>query len=104
MIACRLVVSLMLVLVPCSFGAQPTARIPRVGVLSPAPITAASASPFSDLREALRELGYAEGKNIVLEFRLAGGDFYLKAAPAADLYPLPLHDALPIGGRARNRN
>src|SRR5215510_14122071 len=100
MIACRLVVSLMLVLVPCSVGAQPTARIPRVGVLSPAPTTAASASPFSDLREALRELGYAEGKNIVLEFRLAGGDINQLAALAADLVRLPVDVIVTDGGDA----
>jgi len=96
--ACRLAVSLMLLLVPCSIGAQPTARIPRVGVLSPASITAASASPFSDLREALGELGYAEGKNIVLEFRLAGGEFNQLPALAADLVRLPVDVIVTDGG------
>src|SRR5215831_6102275 len=100
MIACRLVVSLMLVLVPCSVGAQPTARIPRVGVLSPAPTTTASASPFSDLREALRELGYAEGKNIALEFRLADGEFNQLPALAADLVRLPVDVIVTDGGDA----
>jgi len=100
MTACRIVLSLMLLLVPCSLGAQPTARIPHVGVLSPAPITAASASPFSDLREALRELGYVEGKNIVLEFRLAGGDINQLAALAADLVRLPVDVIVTDGGDA----
>src|SRR5215475_8952966 len=96
----RLVVSLMLLLVPCSVAAQPTARIPRIGVLSAAPITAASASPFSDLREALRELGYVEGKSIVLEFRLAGGGINQLPALAADLVRLPVDVIVTDGGDA----
>jgi len=98
MTACRVVISLMLLLVPCSAGAQPTVRIPRVGILSPAPITAASVSPFSDLREALRELGYVEGKNIVLEFRLAGGQTDQLPALAADLVRLPVDVIVTDGG------
>jgi len=100
MTACRVVISLMLLLVPCSAGAQPTVRIPRVGILSPAPITAASVSPFSDLREALRELGYVEGKNIVLEFRLAGGQTDQLPALAADLVRLPVDVIVTDGGDA----
>src|SRR5262245_42209761 len=98
--ACRLIVSLMLLFVPCSVGAQPTSKIPRIGVLSPAPSTAVSASPFTDLREALRELGYVEGKNIFLEFRLAGGDFNQLPALAADLVRHPVDVIVTDGGDA----
>jgi len=52
--------------------AQQPARIPRIGILIPA-----SASFFSArveaLRQRLRELGYVEGKNIVIEYRYAEG-------------------------------
>jgi ABC-type uncharacterized transport system substrate-binding protein len=49
---------------------QPGAKIPRIGVLQPG-------SPPEPLLEAfrggLRDLGYREGRNIVLEVRWAGG-------------------------------
>ena len=51
---------------------QQPARIPRIGILIPA-----SASFFSarvdTFRQRLRELGYVEGKNIVIEYRYAEG-------------------------------
>jgi putative ABC transport system substrate-binding protein len=54
--------------------AQQTAKVPRVGAL-----LALSQSAISDriqaYRQALRELGYIEGKNILLEFRSADGKF-----------------------------
>ena len=50
---------------------QPT-KVPRIGIL-----IAPSASSFSARVEAfrrwLRELGYVEGKNIVIEYRYAEG-------------------------------
>jgi ABC-type uncharacterized transport system substrate-binding protein len=53
-----------------SAEAQQPARIPRIGLLIPG-----SASSFSARVEAfhrrLRELGYVEGKNIVIEYRYA---------------------------------
>jgi hypothetical protein len=73
MIASRLIVTLMLLLMPDFVGAQPPPRVPRIGVLSPAPIAAASGPPFDAFREALHDLGYVEGKNMALEFRLADG-------------------------------
>ena len=52
--------------------AQQPARIPRIGILIPA-----SASSFSArveaFRQRLREHGYVEGKNIVIEYRYAEG-------------------------------
>ncbi len=66
-------VTLLLLIVPLAAQAQPTARLPRIGVLSVAPPTAADGPGFNALREALRELGYVEGKSIALELRLAGG-------------------------------
>ncbi len=52
--------------------AQQPARIHRIGIL-----IASSASSFSArveaFRQRLRELGYVEGKNIVIEYRYAEG-------------------------------
>jgi ABC-type uncharacterized transport system substrate-binding protein len=52
--------------------AQQPGKIPRIGYLTAAsPITASSQSEA--FREALRKLGYVDGKNIVIEWRYADG-------------------------------
>ena len=52
--------------------AQQPARIHRIGILSP---VSGSVFPARDeaFRQRLRELGYVEGKNIVIEYRYAEG-------------------------------
>ena len=52
--------------------AQQPKKIPRIGYLSSN--NAAVAAPAAEsIRTALRELGYVEGKNIMSEYRYAGG-------------------------------
>ena len=92
------IVTLALFLLRPLAGAQPAAGIPRIGVLSPAPSGAASRSPFSDFRETLRSLGYVEGKNIVLEFRLADGKFERLPELASDLVRLQVNVIVTDGG------
>ncbi len=77
---------------------QAAAGIPKIGILSPAPSTAASASPFPEFREALRSLGYVEGKDIVLEFRLADGKLERLPELAADLVRLQVNVIVTDGG------
>ena len=56
---------------PIAAWAQQPAKIARIGYLGFG--TAAGDAPRVEaLRTGLRELGYVEGKNIVIEFRLAG--------------------------------
>jgi putative ABC transport system substrate-binding protein len=71
--------------------------MPRIGILSPAPPAAVTGSPFDAFREALRELGYVEGKNIVLEFRFAAGYARLPEL-AADLVRLQVDVIVTDGG------
>jgi putative tryptophan/tyrosine transport system substrate-binding protein len=62
-----------LLLVPCStVEAQHPQKIPRIGILELAS-PAASASQLKAFQQGLRELGYVEGKNIILEYRYADG-------------------------------
>jgi putative ABC transport system substrate-binding protein len=67
--------------------AQQPARISRIGIL-----IAASASFYSArveaLRQRLRELGYVEGKNIVIEYRYAEGKLERLPDLAAELVRL----------------
>jgi putative ABC transport system substrate-binding protein len=51
--------------------AQQRGKIPHVGILSPsAPSTAADAN-LEAFRQGLRDLGYVEGRNVILEYRWA---------------------------------
>ena len=58
-------------LAPLAGDAQPLAKVPRIGILTPA--SEASTPAFEAFQRGPRELGYVEGQNIVLEFRLAAG-------------------------------
>ena len=72
---------------PLAAGAQTAGKVPRVGFLSwgfPPP-----ADPWADhFRERLRELGYVEGQNIVIEYRWAKERSDLAADFAAELVRL----------------
>jgi putative ABC transport system substrate-binding protein len=79
-----------LLLAPCSAAeAQQLTKVPRIGYLSP---TSPSVSPtrIEAFRQGLRELGYVEGKNIVIEYRYAEGKFDRLPALAAELVLLKL--------------
>ena len=70
--------------------AQQPAKIPRIGIL-----IAASTSFYSArveaLRQRLRELGYVEGKNIVIEYRYAEGKLERLPDLAAELVRLKVN-------------
>ena len=52
--------------------AQPTDQVPRVGVLTPI-VETFETPAAAGFRQGLRELDYVEGRNVVLEYRSAGG-------------------------------
>ena len=84
------------VLAISSADAQPPARTARVGLLS-----AAGTELESDLRrtfrDALRERGWEEGKNLVLEQRFAGGQFERLPGMVGELRRLNV-DVLVVAG------
>ena len=55
-----------------SSSAEAQSRIPRVGVLF---IGGHDQPHLEDFKQGLRELGYSDGKNIVLEYRYAEGNY-----------------------------
>ncbi|MDH3445791.1 MAG: ABC transporter substrate-binding protein, partial [Deltaproteobacteria bacterium] len=62
-----------LLLAPCfPADAQQPEKVPRIGYLSGSP-PSAIAERIEAFRQGLRELGYMEGKNIVIEWRSAEG-------------------------------
>ena len=54
-------------------GAQQSGKVPQIGYLSGASRSSMSARTVA-FRQGLRELGYVEGKNIVIEWRFAEGN------------------------------
>ncbi len=82
-----IIVAAVLFIAGLTTEAQQPARIPRIGILIPS-----SASSFSArveaFRQRLRELGYVEGKNIVIEYRYAEGKLERLPDLAAELVRL----------------
>ena len=73
---------------PLVARAQQPSRVPKIGYLSP--VSAASGFLARDemFRQGLRELGYVDGTNIVIEYRFADGQFDRLPALAAELVQL----------------
>jgi putative ABC transport system substrate-binding protein len=65
------------------YKAQQAGKVYRIGILSAAS-RSLSAAPVH-LEEALRELGYIDGKNVVLDWRFAEGQLDRLPALADDL-------------------
>jgi len=59
---------------PLALFAQPLGKMGRIGFLGSASATG-SAKSVEALRAGLRDLGYVEGRNIVIEFRWAEGKY-----------------------------
>jgi putative ABC transport system substrate-binding protein len=74
--------------VPLPGVAQQPGKPFRIGVLSPA--ERISTKQFDGFRKGLRDLGYIDGENIRIEYRLFDGDFSRLPAMAADLVRLPV--------------
>ncbi len=82
----KLVLGMLLALGVAAQAQQP-ARIPRIGILA-APSASFFSARVEALRQRLRELGYVEGKNIVIEYRYAEGKPERLPALAAELVRL----------------
>jgi putative ABC transport system substrate-binding protein len=82
-VARPIVLAIALVAAPLHAAAQPSGTMRHVGYLSPGP-----GYPFEAFREGLQELGYIEGRNIVIVYRSAEGDPQRLPGLAADLVQL----------------
>src|SRR5262249_19656045 len=64
-----------------SAEAQQPKKVPRIGYLA----TSATSARTEAFRQGLRQLGYVEGKNIVVEYRYAEGKADRERELAAEL-------------------
>jgi putative ABC transport system substrate-binding protein len=69
---------------PLAAGAQQAAKVPRIGFLT-ATSLAAAVMTVDAFRQGLRDLGYVEGLNVMIEHRNAEGKFERLPALAAEL-------------------
>ncbi len=81
-----LAVILVLTLAPLAAEAQPAAKVARIGYMSPN--MADWPHTHEAFRQGLRDLGYVEGGNVVIEYREAGGKLERLPAVAAELVAL----------------
>ncbi len=85
------VLSILVVAVQLTIGlvadARQSAKVPRIGYLTVASLSS-NVARIEAFRQGLRELGYVEGKNIVIEWRSAEGKFERQSELAAELVRL----------------
>ena len=92
-------VTLGLLAAPLAAEAQPAGKVYRIGMLERTP-PATNAANFEAFRRGLRELGYVEGKNLVIEYRSADGRDERFAGLATELVRLNV-DLILTRGRRR---
>jgi len=81
--------------------AQQTGKVPRIGFHSDSPLTSIAAR-VEGFRQGLRELGYVEGKNIIIEWRSSEGKAERRNEIAAELVRLKV-DVIVSGGASATR-
>ena len=78
-----------------AFAQQPSAKVPRIGVLWPNP-----PATFEFFRQGMSELGYAEGRNISFEYRWAQDKLGQLPELAADLVSMKVDVILALAPQA----
>jgi putative ABC transport system substrate-binding protein len=73
---------------PLAARAQQVEKVPKIGYLSPGSASPGPLAYHDDFQRGLRELGYVEGQNIIIEYRFAEGKFDRLADYAAELVKL----------------
>jgi putative ABC transport system substrate-binding protein len=89
-IGCIVTLMLSLLIAPLTAEAQPAAKVPRIGVLANNSLASASVHYIEPFRQGLRDLGYVEGQNIIVEYRFAEWQDERLPALAAELVQLPV--------------
>jgi putative tryptophan/tyrosine transport system substrate-binding protein len=100
----RLTIGFFLILVlrlmmPFGADAQSPAKVPRIGMLSTGSPATTSAF-FAPFLQALRELGWVEGQNVVVEYRGAEGHYDRLPELAVEFVRLPVDLIVAFGPHA----
>jgi putative ABC transport system substrate-binding protein len=83
-VGCLVTLTLRLLAAPLAADAEPSVKVPQIGVLSSGPPPATT----NTFVQALRDLGYVEGQNIAFVYRYAEGHLDRLPAFAAELVRL----------------
>ena len=73
---------------PLAARAQQVGKVPKIGYLSPGSASPGPLAYHDEFQRGLRELGYVEGRNIIIEYRFADGKFDRLDQFAAELVRL----------------
>src|SRR5262245_7281237 len=73
---------------PLAARAQQVGKVPRIGYLSPGSASPGPLAYHDEFQRGLHDLGYVEGRNIVIEYRFADGKFDRLGGLAAEWVPL----------------
>ena len=92
--------TLSLLAAPLAAEAQPAQKVYRIGFLGAGSSPAGTDSTLEVLRQGLRDLGYVEGHNLVIEARWAEGRFERFPDLAAELVRLKVGVIVASGGVA----
>ena len=88
--------------VPLAAEAQPTGKVYRIGFLGSVS-AAANKNRLEAFRQGLSDLSYAEGRNILIEYRWAEGDYERLPGLAKELVSRKLDLIVSTGGRSTVR-
>jgi len=91
----RLLATMLLTTAPLAQAQQPK-KVPRIGYLG----SVSSSDRIDAFRQGLRELGYVDGKNIIIEWKSAEGKLDRLPGLAADLVRLKVDVIVTAGGIA----
>ena len=89
--------TLSLLVAPYAVEAQQPAKVYRIGILAGSAQAPRERRGYDAWQQGLRELGYVEGQNVILEYRYTEGNVALLPALAADLVRLNV-DLIVVGG------
>ena len=93
-----ILIAVMLLAVGVAVAQQP-AKIPRIGIL-PSSLASPATPQIETFLQGLRELGYVEGKTVLIEYRFPGEKLERLSGLAAELVGLKVDIIVVSGGRA----
>jgi putative tryptophan/tyrosine transport system substrate-binding protein len=98
-VGCLVTLTLSMLVAPLTAEAQQATKVHRIGRLHPGSPTEPDPN-LEAFRQGLRDLGYVEGQNLVIEYRYAEGRDDLLAALAAELVQLKLDVIVTVAAAA----